>query len=94
MAKAHTKSGTYLITANATSTFTFWWGDDAEPLQYFDVSIHPNPPVFPMIPLVETQREIAVADVTPRQPVLILTLRNPNDFDVEFFANHVRVTDF
>ena len=24
------------------------------------------------------------------QPVLILTLSNPNDFDVQFFANHVR----
>lgn len=97
MADVDTKSGNYTIRAHATgvpgdpdSTFTFWWGGDAKPTQYFDVSIEPNPAFLPMIPLVETQRAFGIADATPRQPVLILTLSNPNDFDVEFFANHVR----
>jgi hypothetical protein len=92
-----TKSGGYTIRANATgvpgdpdSTFTFWWGDDAMPTEYFDVSIEPNPVNFPMIPLVETQRAYDIAPATPRQAMLILTLRNPNDFDVDFFATHFR----
>jgi hypothetical protein len=97
MTDVDTKSGTYTIRAHATgvpgdpdSTFTFWWGKDAMPTQYFDVSIEPNPASLPMIPLVEIQRAIGIADATPRQPVLILTLKNHNDFDVEFFANHIR----
>jgi hypothetical protein len=54
MADVDTKSGTYTIRAHATgvpgdpdSTFTFWWGNDAKPTQYFDVSIEPNPAFFP-----------------------------------------------
>ena len=98
MADVDTKSGTYTIRAHASgvlgdphSTFTFWWGNDAWPTQYFDVSIEPNPAHLPMNPLVQTHRSIGMANATPRQPVLILTLSNPNDFDVQFFANHVRV---
>jgi hypothetical protein len=101
MATVDQKSGGYTIAAHASgkpgdpaSTFTFWWGEDAKPTEYFDVSIEPNPPVFDMIPLVETQRAIALANATPRQPVLILTLRNDNDFPVPFFANHVHIYSF
>jgi hypothetical protein len=97
MADVDTKSGNYTIRANATgvpgdpdSTFTFWWGDDAKPTEYFDVSIEPNPFFFPMIPLVVTQREYGIAPATPRQTLLILTISNPNDADVDFFANHIR----
>jgi hypothetical protein len=54
MADVDTKSGTYTVRAHASgrlgdpeSTFTFWWGNDAKPTEYFDVSIEPNPAFFP-----------------------------------------------
>jgi hypothetical protein len=55
------------------------------------VSIEPNPRIFNMTPLIEERREITMFNGAPRQPMLIVTLRNNNNFDVEFFANHVRV---
>jgi hypothetical protein len=46
-----------------------------------------------MIPLIEEKRQVTTiapsGDV--RQPMLILTLRNNNKFDVPFFANHILV---
>jgi hypothetical protein len=46
-----------------------------------------------MIPLIEERRRITT--IAPsgqlRQPMLILTLRNNNKFDVLFFANHIHV---
>jgi hypothetical protein len=97
MADVDTKSGTYTVRAHASgrlgdpeSTFTFWWGNDAKPTEYFDVSIEPNPAFLPMMPLEETHRQYTMAPSTHRQPMVIVTLSNPNDFDVQFFANHVR----
>ena len=40
--------------------FTFWWGSNAVPTAYFDVSIEPNPKVFNIIPLIEEKREITL----------------------------------
>ena len=94
MANVDHKTGTYTIRAHTTQEFTFWWGSDALPTEYFDVSIEPNPVVFNMIPLIEERRQVTTiapsGDV--RQPMLILTLRNNNTFDVPFFANHLLVT--
>jgi hypothetical protein len=46
-----------------------------------------------MIPLIEERRQVTT--IAPsgqrRQPMLILTLRNNNEFDVPFFANHILV---
>ncbi len=91
MANVETKSGIYTIPALTTQEFTFWWGSNAVPTAYFHVSIEPNPNVFNIIPLIEEKREITLFNGAPRQPMLILTLRNNNHFAVEFFANHVRV---
>jgi hypothetical protein len=91
MANVELKSGGYTIPALTTQEFTFWWGSDALPTAYFDVSIEPNPKIFNIIPLIEVKREITLFSGAPRQPQLILTLRNNNDFAVDFFANHVRV---
>jgi hypothetical protein len=85
------KTGNYTIPAHTTKEFTFWWGSDAVPASYFDVSIEPNPKIFEIIPLIEERRQITLFDGAPRQPMLIVTLRNNNNFDVDFFANHVRV---
>ena len=85
------KTGVYTAPALTSTDFTFWWGDDAKPTEYFDVSIEPNPPIFDMVPLVEVQRQYTMAPSTHRQPMVILTLRNDSDFDVQFFANHVRI---
>jgi hypothetical protein len=63
-------------------------------LSYFNVSIEPNAEGLDLIPLIEERR--AITTIAPsgdvRQPMLILTLRNNNDFDVPFFANHILVT--
>jgi hypothetical protein len=85
------KTGNYTIPALTSQEFTFWWGSDAVPAEYFDVSIEPNPRVADMIPLIEERRLITLFNGTPRQPMLILTLRNNNNFAVDFFANHIRV---
>jgi hypothetical protein len=85
------KSAEYTIPALTTKEFTFWWGSDALPAEYFDVSIEPNPKVPDMTPLIEERRALTLFNGAPRQPMLILTLRNNNNFAVDFFANHVRV---
>jgi hypothetical protein len=36
------KSAEYTIPAMTTKEFTFWWGSDALPAEYFDVSIEPT----------------------------------------------------
>ncbi len=91
MPSAELKTGEYTIPALTTQEFTFWWGADALPAEYFDVSIEPNPRNPNMIPLIEERREITLFNGAPRQPMLILTLKNKNNFAVEFFANHIRV---
>ena len=93
MSKVQTKSGGYTIPAGKIQDFTFWWGDDYLPASYFDVSIEPNAEGLDMIPLIEEGRQITtIAPNGRRQPMLILTLRNNNTFDVPFFANHVLVS--
>ena len=39
-----------------------------------------------MVPLIEERRAITLFNGAPRQPMLILTLRNNNNFAVDFFA--------
>jgi hypothetical protein len=85
------KSVEYTIPALKSQEFTFWWGDNAVPASYFYVSVEPNPPIPDMSPLIEEQRVVTLFNGSPRQPMLILTLRNNNKFAVPFFANHVRV---
>ncbi len=85
------KAGEYTIPATTSQQFTFWWGDGAEESEYFDVSIAPDPKIANLIPLIEEQREIALFGGTPRQTMLILTLRNNNNFAVKFIANHIRI---
>jgi len=92
MANVELKTGGYTIAAKKTEAFTFWWGSNAVPGSFFDVSIEPNPTNPNMTPLIEERREVTLFSGSPRQPMLILTLRNNNDFSVDFFANHVRVT--
>ena len=91
MANVQVKSGGYTIPALTTQEFFFWWGANYFPAGYFDVSIEPNAEGLGMIPLIEERRQITTTapsgDV--RQPMLILTLRNNNKFDVPFFANHI-----
>ena len=91
MPNVELKTGEYTIRAHTSQEFTFWWGSDAVPASYFDVSIEPNPKVFNMVPLIEERRLVTLFNGAPRQPMLILTLRNNNNFAVDFFANHVRV---
>jgi hypothetical protein len=92
MANVQIKSGGYTIPARKTQEFTFWWGSDYLPAAYFDVSIEPNAEGLDMIPLIEVRRQITtIAPSGRRQPMLILTLRNNNNFDVPFFANHIHV---
>jgi hypothetical protein len=92
MADVQVKSGGYTIPAQTSQDFTFWWGPDYLPTAYFNVSIEPNAEGLDMIPLIEERRQITtIADHGRRQPMLILTLRNDNNFDVPFFANHIRV---
>jgi hypothetical protein len=87
MPSVELKTGTYTVPAMKSQEFTFWWGSNAVPASYFDVSIEPNPRIFNMTPLIEERREITMFNGAPRQPMLIVTLRNNNNFDVEFFAN-------
>ena len=93
MANVQTKMGGYTIPARKTLEFTFWWGDDYLPASYFNVSIEPNAEGLDLIPLIEEGRKTTtIAPNGLRQPQLILTLRNNNDFDVPFFANHILVS--
>jgi hypothetical protein len=91
MANVELKTGTYTVPAKTSKEFTFWWGSDALPASFFDVSVEPNPKIPNITPLIEERREVTLFNGSPRQPMLILTLRNNNDFPVDFFANHVRV---
>jgi len=91
VASVELKSGSYTIAAHTTQEFTFWWGSNALPAEYFDVSIEPNPVNPNMTPLIEERRVVTLFSGSPRQPMIILTLRNNNAFAVDFFANHVRV---
>ena len=92
MADVQEKTGGYTIPAGTSQDFTFWWGDDYLPTAYFNVSIEPNAEGLDMIPLIEEGRQITtIAPNGRRQPMLILTLRNNNNFDVPFFANHIHV---
>jgi hypothetical protein len=94
MANVQTKTGTYTIPALKIQDFTFWWGPKYLPASYFNVSIEPNAEQVDLIPLVEEGRQLTT--IVPkgelRQPQLILTLRNNNNFDVPFFANHILVS--
>jgi hypothetical protein len=93
MANVQTKTGGYTIPARKTQEFTFWWGDDYLPASYFNVSIEPNAEGLDLIPLIEEGRKTTtIAPNGRRQPQLILTLRNDNQFDVPFFANHILVS--
>lgn len=87
------KTGGYSIPANKPQTFTFWWGDGSHaPNEYFDVFISPELPSNQkeMQALVEVSRTIYF-NPSVAQPVLELTLNNPNSFAVTFIANHVRI---
>jgi hypothetical protein len=93
VANIQVKSGGYTVHAMKAEEFSFWWGAGYYPAGYFDVSIEPNAEGLDMIPLIEEKRQVTT--VAPsgdlRQPMLILTLRNNNKFDVPFFANHILV---
>jgi hypothetical protein len=96
MATVEYKSADYQIGASASQEFTFWWGEDSlGPSEYFDVSIGPDfDPNYPpqRIPLVEVQRAYLLdQSEKPTKDVLVLTLRNDNDFPVYFTANHIRI---
>jgi hypothetical protein len=91
MPSVELKTGEYTIPAHTTQEFTFWWGSNALPAEYFDVSIEPNPKIFNMTSLIEERRETTMFNGAPRQPMLIMTIRNNNNFAVDFFANHIRV---
>jgi hypothetical protein len=94
MADVHVISGEYTIAAQATQVFTFWWPGQATPpvKSYFDVSINAElpRPNQEITPLVEVKRERG-ATGDARLP-LYLTLQNPNNFAVKFFASHVFVS--
>jgi hypothetical protein len=93
MANVRVQSGGYTVHAMKAEEFSFWWGADYYSAGYFDVSIEPDAEGLDMIPLIEEKRQVMTiapsGDV--RQPMLILTLRNNNKFDVPFFANHILV---
>jgi hypothetical protein len=93
MADVQIKSGGYTIPARKTREFTFWWGDGYLPTAYSNVSIEPNAEGLDLIPLIEEGRQTTtIAPNGLRQPQLISTLRNNNDFDVLFFADHILVS--
>jgi hypothetical protein len=94
MATVDYKSGVYFIGPSATQEFTFWW-DSTDPIGYFDVSIQPDPdPQHPIQqPLVEVQRAYYWVEEGPEniRNVTVVTLRNDNDFQMAFIANHVLI---
>jgi hypothetical protein len=88
------KEGGYSIAALSTQQFTFWWGSGSlAPKEYFDVFVSPtsDPKHAGMTPLIEVQRAVS-SDIIEGAPqtILFLTLRNDNDFAVNFVANHIR----
>ncbi|OKO67591.1 hypothetical protein [Bradyrhizobium sp. NAS96.2] len=94
MANIDHKQGTYTIAANSSQNFTFWWGKDSKaPNEFFDVSIAPHfeKNLTPMEPLRETDRAVYWDYRGGVGVVLILTLKNSNNFPVTFEANHVRI---
>ena len=94
MANVDYKEGTYSIPASSSKEFTFWWGRDSRaPNEYFDVSIAPqfDRRHTAMEPLLEQSRSVYWDDRPGIGVVLILTLQNPNNFPVDFVANHVRI---
>ena len=97
MANVDVLSGTYHIPALSTNTFTFWWpSPQPNGKEYFDVSIAPHyyKQHNVMKPLLEVKREwlyvVEVGTIHPVQWRLDMTLRNDNDFQVTFLANHIR----
>jgi hypothetical protein len=97
MAVVQYKSAVYTIGPSSSQQFTFWWGPGSTGVEYFDVSIGVDPqPRHPtQLPLIEEQRAYLWdgSEDNPRN-VLLLTLRNDNDFEVFFIANHVRIANF
>ena len=93
MANVEYKSAVYTIGPSSSQQFTFWWGQGSTGVEYFDVSIGVDPqPRHPsQLPLVEEQR--AYLWDQREGKVLLLTLRNDNDFEVFFIANHVRISN-
>jgi hypothetical protein len=100
MASVDLIAGDYTIAANSTpDPFTFWWPPEQNPPgsdTFFDVSIAEVSPGVeqPSVPLEEVSRvRTRVFDVGEQRPrwVLLLTLHNPNPFEVTFRANHIRV---
>jgi hypothetical protein len=95
MATVQYKSAVYYIGPSATQDFTFWW-DSTDPIGYFDVSIQPDAdPQHPIQqPLVEVQRAYywdGTGAPENIRNVMLLTLRNDNDFQMAFIANHVLI---
>ena len=94
--------GAYSIPAHQTATFTFWWPDkndqedDSITEGYFDVSIRVTTGIS--TPLLEVKREynresdyIRETEHAIWRTLLLLTLQNDNDVDVEFWAAHLLV---
>jgi hypothetical protein len=97
MASVDYKSAVYKIGPSTSQQFTFWWGKGSTGVEYFDVSIGVDPqPRHPtQLPLVEEKRAYLWDGSEPGNPrkILLLTLRNDNNFEVLFIANHVRIAD-
>ncbi|UFZ07280.1 hypothetical protein LQG66_13640 [Bradyrhizobium ontarionense] len=94
MANIDYKRASYSIPANTTQQFTFWWGRDSKtPYEFFDVSIAPHfdKNHLAMEPLRQTDRSVVWDPRGGVGVVLTLTLQNPNNFQVTFEANHVRI---
>jgi hypothetical protein len=94
MATIEYKDGAYSIAPQSNQTFTFWWGRNSKaPHEYFDVSITPdNFKETPMKPLIQEQKRVYLdTSEGPARVVIALTLRNENNFAVDFLANHVRI---
>jgi hypothetical protein len=91
-------SGGYQISPQSEETFIFWWANPVDKgKNFFDVSIAPqfDGTNTTMMPLEEKTRTwlytVEEGAVHPVQWKLALTLHNPNDFAVNFLANHVMV---
>jgi len=94
MASIDYKEGTYSIPASSSKVFTFWWGRDSHATkEYFNVSIAPQVDSHhtTMEPLVEQSRAVYHDPRPGVGEVLVLTLQNRNNFQVNFVANHVRI---
>jgi hypothetical protein len=95
MATIEYKAGDYQIGPSSSQQFTFWCGLDSRGVsEYFNVSIAPDllPNNLPQLPLVEEQPAYLLdMSQTPGRIVLLLTLRNDNNFAVYLTANHIRI---